>query len=176
MASETPRLTRLELLVHGLAEGVAAFLFVSSILSLLREPDPFWLLLPALASLVLALSLTVVVRRFRPGARGLRSLEISLSALVALLGGLGVAAMLAFMGSGASYRGPSPDAGGMAVVAALAFYYPSAALLLLPFGMNASRLPARVRRWVVLACPALALLPIGLLIGIRLALGSRSGT
>jgi hypothetical protein len=171
MSNETPRLTRLELLVHGLAEGAAAFLFVSSVFSLLREPDLFWLLLPALASLVLALSLTVVVRRFRPGARGLRKLEISLSALVALLGVLGMAATLAFMVSGASYRGSSPDAGGMAVVAALAFYYPSTAVLLLPFGMNASRLPARVRRWVVLACPALALLPIGLLVAIRLVPG-----
>lgn len=163
-----PRLTRLELLVHGLAQGVAAFLFVSSVFSLLREPEPYWLLLTALASLVLALSLTIVVRRFRPGARGLRNLEIALSALVALLGALGVAATLAFMISGANYRGPSPDAGGMAVVASLAFYYPSAALLLLPFGMNASRLPTRVRRWVVLACPVVALLPIGLLIAIRL--------
>jgi hypothetical protein len=165
---ETPRLTRLELLVHGLAEGMAAFLFVSSMLSVLREPDPIWLLMTLLASLVLALSLTVVVRRFRPGAGGLRNLERSLSALVVLLGVLGTAATLAFMVSGASYRGPSPDAGGIAVVAAMAFYYPSAALLLLPFGMNASRLPARVRRWVVLACPVLFLLPIGLLTAIRL--------
>jgi hypothetical protein len=171
MSIEMPRLSRLELLVHELAEGAAAFLFVSSVFSLLREPDLFWLVLPALASLVLALSLTVVVRRFRPGARGLRNLEISLSALVALLGVLGVAATLAFMSSGASYRGSSPDAGGMAVVAAMAFYYPSTALLLLPFGMNASRLPTRVRRWVVLACPVLALLPIGLLVAIRLMPG-----
>jgi hypothetical protein len=170
-----PRLTRLELLVHGLAEGMAAFLFVSSLLSLLREPDPFWLLLIALASLVLALSLTVVVRRFRPGARGLRNLEISLSVLVALLGVLGTAATLAFMVSGASYRGPSPDAGGMAVVAAMAFYYPSVGLLLLPFGMNASRLPARVRRWVLFACLVLVILPIGLLVLLRLVLGNQGG-
>ena len=55
MSIEMPRLTRLELLVHGLAEGVAAFLFVSSLLSLLREPEPYWLLLIVLASVVLAL-------------------------------------------------------------------------------------------------------------------------
>jgi hypothetical protein len=61
----------------------------------------------------------------------------------------------------------------MAVVAALAFYYPSAALLLLPFGMNASRLSARVRRWVLLACPVLALLPVVLLVAIRLVLRGR---
>lgn len=163
-----PRLTRLELLVHGLAEGVAGFLFVSSLFSLLRNPEPYWLLLTVLASLVLALSLTAVVRRFRPGARGLHNLEIALSALVSLIGLAGVIATLAFMVSGATYKGLSPDAGGMAVVAALAFYYPAAALLLLPFGMNASRLPSRVRRWVLLACLVIALLPIGLLVGIRL--------
>lgn len=174
--TDKPRLTRPELLIHGLAQGVAAFLLVSSLFALLQEPEPYWLLQAALASLVLALSLAVVVRRFRPGARGLRNLEIALSAAVALLGGLGVAATLAFMASGATYRGPSPDAGGMAVVASLAFYYPSAALLLLPFGMNASRLPARVRRWVLFACPVIALLPIGLLIAVRLALGSRGVT
>jgi hypothetical protein len=163
-----PRLSRLELLVHGLAQGVAAFLFVSSLLSLLRNPERYWLFQMALASLVIALSLTVVVRRFRPEAPGLRNLEIGLSVITSLLGMLGAAGTLTLMVSGAGYQGPSPDAGGMLIMAALAFYYPSAALLLLPFGMNASRLPAGVRTWVTFAIPVLALLPIGLSTAVRL--------
>jgi hypothetical protein len=56
----------------------------------------------------------------------------------------------------------------MAVIAGLFVFYEAAALLVVPFAMNASRLPARFRRLGCFVLPALAVLPLSILFVVRL--------
>jgi hypothetical protein len=160
-----PPLTRSELVVHGLADGLCVYVLVSCLWSLvLGEGWSDWIE-ASLGLLVILLSATIVIRRFRPELRGLRVLERGLSGFVFLLGVAGAVATLAFMASGASYKGSSPDAGGMAVFAGFFLFYPCAALVVLPFALNGSRLSPRLRRRIGWLCCGLALLPFCVLLG-----------
>jgi hypothetical protein len=159
-----------EIAVHALADGVAIFWFVDGILKRAfagSDVAPEALEVAA-TLLVLTLSGVTLAHRFRPASRALRGLWMGLSILVAALGGLTAMALLAFVVSGSLYRGPSPDAGAMAMLAGFLLFYPAAGLLMLPLGLNASRIPARFRGRLGWGVAGLAVLPILLLIGLRL--------
>ncbi|HSS48220.1 MAG TPA: hypothetical protein VLX28_04680 [Thermoanaerobaculia bacterium] len=158
-----PRLTRSELVVHGLVDGIGCYFLVSCLWSQVEGPSD--LIEATLALLVILLSAAIVIRRFRPARRGLRVLELGLSGLVCLLGVAGAVATLVFMASGASYKGSSPDAGGMAVFAGFFLFYPCVGLIVLPFALNGSRLSPRLRRRIGWLCCGLALLPFCVLLG-----------
>jgi hypothetical protein len=171
-AADAPRrLTPFEIIVHGLADGLCGYVLLKSLWQLIaREHSEISgdLMTGAICLLVLALSLVIFLHRSRPESRGLRLLERGLSGLF-VAGGAAVAVVcLLVMVSGARYKGDSPDAGGMAVIAGLFVFYEAAALLVVPFAMNASRLPARFRRLGCFAVPALAVLPFCLLVVVRL--------
>jgi len=158
-----PPLTRSELVVHGLADSISSYFLVDCLSS---ETDlTFRLFQAALMLLVILLSVVVMIRRFRPELRGLRALELGLSGLMTVLGMIGATATLVFMASGASYKGSSPDAGGLAMFAGLLLFYPCAFLIVLPFAMNGSRLSPLVRRRIGWLCCVLGLLPFCVLLG-----------
>ena len=158
-----PTLTRSELVVHGLADCICIYVLASCLWRLLEGSTD--LVEASLALLVILLSAAVVIRRFRPELSGLRVLELGLSGFVALLGVIGAVATLAFMASGASYKGSSPDAGGMATFAGFFLFYPCVGLIVLPFALNGSRLSPRLRRRIGWLCCGLALLPFCVLLG-----------
>ena len=160
-----PRLTLFEIVVHGLADGLSVYVLLDSLWHQSGLDD---LVQASLAFLVMLLSVVVTIRRFQPEARGLRSLELGLSGLVAFLGLIGAVITLLFMASGATYKGSSPDAGGMAVMVGFLLFYPAAGLLVLPFALNASRLSLRLRRRIRWLCFVLVLLPFCVLVGVRL--------
>jgi hypothetical protein len=56
----------------------------------------------------------------------------------------------------------------MAMMVGFLLYYPMAAFIVFPFGLNASRLSPRVRRRIVWVCFGLTVLPIMVLFGTRL--------
>src|SRR4051812_33350352 len=105
-----PRLTPFEIAVHGLADGLGGYVLLDSLWNRRGLDD---LIQAPLALLVILVSVVVTVRRFRPEIRGLRVVELGLSGIVAALGVIGAVITLLFMASGATYKGPSPDAGGM---------------------------------------------------------------
>jgi len=159
-----PTLTRSELVVHGLADGICLYVLVSCLGRLVPgEGWSDWIEL-SLALLVILLSAAVVVRRLRPELRGLRVLELGLSGFVSVLGLVGAVATLVFMASGASYKGSSPDAGGMAVFAGFFLFYPCVGFIVLPFALNGSRLSPRLRRRIGWLCCGLALMPFCVLL------------
>jgi hypothetical protein len=167
-----PILSRTEIVVHGLADGTAAMLLGAAVTEGLKAGDPFALVQAALALLVILLSALVFARRMRPESRRLRGAEMLLSVLVGALGVAAAILLLDLMVSGATYKGDSPDAGGMTAVFSLFLYYPAAALVVLPLALKVSRLSPRLRRglgWMVLL---LVLLPFLVLTGARLAAGS----
>ena len=166
-----PILSRTEILVHGLADGTAMMVIGAAVMDVLRGGDPFALVQAALALLVLLLSALVFARRMRPESRRLRGAEMLLSVLVGALGAAASCLTLAFMASGATYKGDSPDAGGMAVMVGLLLYYPSAGLLILPLALNVSRLSPRLRRGLGWSVLPLVLLPFAVLTVARLAFG-----
>src|SRR3978361_1470636 len=97
-----PTLTRSELVVHGLADGLCVYVLMSDLWRLvLGEGWPDWTE-PSLTLPVILLSATIVLRRFRPELRGLLGLELGLSGFVSVLGLVGAVATLVFMASGAS--------------------------------------------------------------------------
>jgi uncharacterized BrkB/YihY/UPF0761 family membrane protein len=163
-------LSKTEIVVHGLADGAATMVLLSSLADYLKSGDLSYLLVHvSLSLLVILLSLLIVARRLRPENRRLRGPEILLSVLVAAVGAVAAVLLLAFLVSGATYKGDSPDAGGMAVVFSLFLYYPAAALVVLPLALKVSRLSPRLRRglgWMVLL---LVLLPFIVLTGARAA-------
>jgi hypothetical protein len=165
VAAPPPRLTLFEIAVHGLADGLGGYVLLDSLWNRRGQDD---LIQAALALLVILLSVAVMGRRFRPEIRGLRFLELGLSDLVTALGVIGAVVTLLFMASGATYKGSSPDAGGMAVMVGFLLFYPTAGLLVLPFALNASRLSPRLRRRMRWLCLVLVLLPICVLVGVRL--------
>lgn len=170
-ASALRGLTPFEIIVHGLADGLAGYVLLRCVWQLiLREQAEVAgdLENAGVALLVLALSLAVFLRRSRPESRGLRLLERGLSGLFVAGGVIGAIVTLLFMASGARYKGPSPDAGGMAVMAGLFLFYPSAGLALLPLAMNASRLPSRFRWRLGCGALLLAALPVVVLLVARL--------
>ena len=116
-----------------------------------------------LSLLVILLSLLIVARRLRPENRRLRGPEILLSILVGVLGAVATVLTLAFVASGATYKGDSPDAGGMSLMVGLYLYYPSAGFMILPLAMKVSRLSPRLRRGLVWSVPLLVLLPFAVL-------------
>ncbi|HEV7785905.1 MAG TPA: hypothetical protein VGQ28_11250 [Thermoanaerobaculia bacterium] len=156
-------LTRSEIIVHGLVDGLGSYMLVSCLWS--EAEWSYDLVQASLALLVILLSVVILTRRFRPEVRGLRAVELGLSGLVAALGVVGAVATLAFMASGASYKGSSPDAGGMAVFAGFFLFYPCVGLIVLPFALNGSRLSASLRRRIGWLCCALGLLPFVVLLG-----------
>lgn len=162
-AAPPPRLTRFEIVVHGLADSIGGYVFLQSLGG--QEDWPYVLIVPVLAFLVILLSATVLVRRFRPERRGLRGFELGLSGLVAVLGVIGAVVTLAYMASGAGYQGSSPDAGGMADFVGFVLFYPCASFIVLPFALNGSRLSPRLRRRIGWLCCGLALLPFCVLLG-----------
>jgi hypothetical protein len=117
---------------------------------------------------VIVLSAVIMAGRFRPQIRGLRKLRVGLSALLVTLGTISALACMEIMWAGATYRGLSPDAGGMAVISGFYVFYPAAALIVLPFALNLSRLQPRLRRGFWGLCLLLILLPWCLLFGLRL--------
>jgi hypothetical protein len=160
-----PTLTRSEIVVHGLADGLCVYVLVSCLWRLiLGEGSSDWIE-PSLALLVILLSAAVVVRRFRPEQRGLRVLESGLSGLVAVLGVLGAVVTLVMIVSGATYKGSSPEGGSMEIVMGFAGFYPCVGLIVLPFALNGSRLSPRLRRRIGWLCCGLALLPFCALLG-----------
>ena len=162
-------LSKTEIVVHGLANGAALMVLVSSLMDYLRQGDR-WLLLVQmpLALLVLLLSVLIVARRVSPENRRLRGPEILLSVLIVALGAAASLLALAFMASGATYRGDSPDAVGMGMMFGLFFYYPSAGLLILPLAMKVSRLSPRLRRGLAWSVPLLVVLPFAVLTAVGL--------
>jgi hypothetical protein len=157
------RLTRSEFFVHGLADGICVYVLGSCLWRLVEGPSD--LIEAALALLVILLSAAIVIRRLRPELRGLLVLERGLSGFVSVLGAVGAVATLVFMASGASYKGSSPDAGGMAVFVGFLLFYPCIGLIVLPFALNGSRLSPRLRRRIGWLCCGLALLPFCVLLG-----------
>jgi hypothetical protein len=121
VAAPPPRLTLFEIAVHGLADGLGGYVLLDSLWNRRGQDD---LIQAALALLVILLSVAVMGRRFRPEIRGLRFLELGLSDLVTALGVIGAVVTLLFMASGATYKGSSPDAGGMAVMVGFLLFYP----------------------------------------------------
>jgi hypothetical protein len=164
-AAPPPRLTLFEIAVHGLADGLGGYVLLDSLWNRRGSDD---LIQASLALLVISLSVLIMVRRFRPEIRGLRIVERGLSVLVAALGVIGAVVTLLFMASGATYKGSSPDAGGMAVMVGFLLFYPAAGLIIFPFALNASHLSPRLRHRMRWLCLVLALLPICLLVGVRL--------
>ncbi len=163
-------LTRFEIIVHGLVDGLSLYWLANALWRLVSpfESHEGWtgvVIQAALVLLVVPLSLVIMTRRFRP--ERLRVLELGLSGLVMLAGVIGAVATLALMISGANYKGPSLDAGGMAMFSGLAVFYPCAALIVLPLAMNNSRLSDKASRRVGWLTGALALLPICVLLVIR---------
>lgn len=169
IAAPPPKLTLFEIVSHGLADGLSLYVLLDSLWHQRGQDD---LIQAFLALLVILLSVVVTVRRFRPEIRGLRSVEIGLSGFVAFLGVIGAVITLLFMASGATYKGSSLDAGGMAVMVGFLLFYPAAGLLVLPFALNASRLSPRLRRRMRWLCFVLVLLPFCVLAGVRLVRGS----
>ncbi len=163
-----PRLTLFEIAIHGLADGLGIYILLDSLWNRRGRDD---LIQASLALLVILLSVVVMVRRFRPEIRGLRAVELGLSGLVTFLGLIGAVITLLFMASGATYKGPSPDAGGMAAMVGFLLFYPAAGLVILPFALNASRLSPRLRRRIRWLCLVLVLLPFCVLVGVRLIRG-----
>ena len=165
----TRLLSKTEIVVHGLANGAALMVLVDSLMDYLESGDRLPLLVQMpLSLLVLLLSVLIVARRVAPENLRLRGPEILLSILVGALGAAATVLTLAFMASGATYKGDSPDAGGMAVMVGLFLYYPSAGLLILPLAMKVSRLSPRLRRGLAWSVPLLLLLPFAVLTGTRL--------
>lgn len=163
-SSPPPALSMPEIAVHGLADGVAMIVLLSSLAEYLESNDlPYLLVNASLSLLVLLLSALVLARRMRPESRKLRAAEIVVSVLVAAVGAAAVVLTLAFMFSGATYRGESPDAGGMGVMFGLLLYFPSAGLLILPLAMKMSRLSRRLRRALGWSILLLVLLPFAVL-------------
>jgi hypothetical protein len=172
-ADASRRLTPFEIIVHGLADGLCGYVLLGSVRQLVvREHSDLSgdFETAALSLLVPALSLVIFLRRSRPESRVLRLLERGLSGLFVAGGAIVAVVCLLVMASGARYKGASPDAGAMAVIAGLTVFYESAAFLVAPFAMNASRLPVRVRRLGCAAVPALAVLPFCILFVVRLLL------
>jgi zinc transporter ZupT len=161
----SPKLTLFEIVAHGLADGLSVYVVLDSLWYQRGWDD---LIQVSLALLVILLSVVVTVRRFQPETRGLRVLEQGLSGLVAFLGLIGAVITLLFMASGATYKGRSPDAGGMAVMVGFLLFYPAAGLFVLPFALNASRLSSQLRRRMRWLCFMLVLLPVCVLVGVRL--------
>ena len=164
-AVSPPKLTLFEILAHGLADGLSGYVLLDCLWNRRGLDD---LIQASLALLVILLSAVVMIRRFRPEIRGLRAVELGLSGLVAFLGVIGAVITLLFMASGATYKGSSPDAGGMAVMVGFLLFYPAAGLVVLPFALNASRLSPRLRRRIRWLCLGLVLLPFCVLVGVRL--------
>jgi hypothetical protein len=171
MSTPTPRLTGFEIAVHALADVLALWLL----------SDVYWStfingggdaayegLVAAVALPILALSGLTLAHRFRPASRALRGLWMGLSILVSALGGLLALVLLALMVSGMLYRGPSPDAGAMTAMSGFLVFYPAAGLLMLPLGLNASRIPARLWGRLGWGIVGMAVLPILLFNGLRL--------
>ena len=168
--SSPPRSTELEIVVHVVADVLALCLLGDFLRrSVFGDAEVSeGLVVAAVALLVWTLSGVTLAHRSRPASRTLRRLWLGLSILVAVLGSLAAAALLAFVVSGSRYRGPSPDAGAMAMLSGFFLFYPAAGLLMLPLGLNASRIPDRLRGRAGCCCALLAALPILLLIGLRL--------
>ena len=99
---------------------------------------------------MIVLSVVIVVGRFQPENRGLRKLQVGLSALLGTFGVIAALVCLYVMWLGGTYRGTS-DGGAMAAMSGYYVFYPSAALLVLPFALNLSRLQPRLRLglWVL---------------------------
>lgn len=163
-------LSKLEILVHGLADGAAFIVLLATVRDSLEHGEAGLLLVQAsLALLVTLLSALVIIRRLKPEVPGLRSLELLFSVLVGALGAVATVLTLAFMASGAMYTGSSPDAGGMAVMTGLFLYYPAAGLLILPLAMKVSTLSPRLRRTLGWSVGVLVLLPFIVLTAARLS-------
>ena len=151
-SSPRPLLSGLEIVLHGLADGAALVVLLSSLAEYLKRGDHWFLIVQGgPAVLVILLSLLIVARRLRPD--GWRGWEMLLSVLVGAVGAVATFVNLAVMASGAAYKGDSPDAGGMTIMVGLFLYFPSAGLLILPLALKASRLSRRLRHvlgWSVL--------------------------
>jgi hypothetical protein len=168
-----PVLSKTEIVVHGLANGAALMVFVASLREFLEQGDRWFLLVQVpLSLLVILLSGLIVARRLMPENRRLRVLEILFSILVAVVGVAATVLTLAFMASGATYKGASPDAGGMGVMVGLFLYYPSAGFLILPLVLKVSRLSPRLRRGLGWSILLLVLLPFAVLTVVTLSVRS----
>jgi hypothetical protein len=169
VAAPPPGLTRFEIGVHGIADGLSSYVLVNRLWNQWTQGDweewPWGLAEASLALLVILLSAAIIIRRLRPELRGLRVLEPGLSGLVAVLGVIGAVATLVVMVSGATYKGSSPDGGGMEVFVGFFLFYPCAALIVLPFALNGSQISPRLRRRIGWLCCGLALLPFCVLLG-----------
>jgi hypothetical protein len=155
-----PPLTRFEIAVHGLADGIAGMYLLGSLRSLSGRGAAESAFEIGLPCLVLALSVVVLLRRFQPDRPALRRLERGLAGLLVVSGAVLCIASLVFLVSGTRYRGSSPDVGGLEVGIGFLFYFPMAVLLLLPFLLNVSRLTPRARWRLLWACIVLGLLPL----------------
>ena len=150
-------LSKPEIVFHGLANGTALMLLVTAFKESLASGIP--LIQASLALSVILLSVLIVLRRLKPENRGIRGLEILLSVLVGAVGAAATVLLLTFIVSGATYKGDSPDAGGMLIFSSLALYYPAAALTVLPLVLKTSRLSRWARRGLGFSVLLLVLLP-----------------
>ena len=159
-----PRLTIFEIIVHGLADGFSLYI----LLGLLRRGmwEAVDLIEAAVALLAIVLSAVIAARRFRPDLRSLGKLQAGLSALLGTFGGIAAMACLWAIWGGETYQGSS-DGGAMAVMSGYYVYYPTAALIVLPFLLNHSRLSPRLRHLVWGLTFLLPLLPWCLVLGLR---------
>ena len=146
-----------EIVFHGLANGAALMILVSAFKESLKGDIP--LIQALLALSVILLSALIVLRRLKPENRGIHALEMLLSVLVGAVGAAATVLLLTFIVSGATYKGDSPDAGGMLIFASLALYYPAAAFTILPLVLKVSRLSRWVRRSLGFGVLLLVLLP-----------------
>lgn len=150
-------LSKPEIVFHGLANGTALMLLVSAFKESLKDGMP--LVQASLALSVMLLSALIVLRRLKPENRGIRALEMLLSLVVAGVGAAAMVQLLALIVSGATYKGDSPDAGGMLIFTGLVLYYPAAAFTILPLVLKVSRLSRWVRRGLGFSVLILILLP-----------------